>query len=90
MSTLALATTAPTGAAPTPQTVPITIIRNGQPIEIEIAYALYLQLQEAIDDWQAAQRAAAAYEAYQKDPSRARPWEEFKAELIAEGLLDAE
>lgn len=71
-------------------TVPITIIRNGQPLEIEIDYALYLQLQEAIDEWQSAQRAAANYEAWKKDPSRGRPWEEVKAELIAEGLFDAE
>lgn len=85
----------PTQALPTAETtpaatVPITIIRNGQPLEIEIDYALYLQLQDAIDEWQAAQRAAANYEAWKKDPSRGRPWAEVEAELVAAGVFDAE
>jgi len=72
----------------TPETVAITILRDGQPILVEIAYALYLQLQEAIDEWQANQRAAAIYEEWKKDPSSGQDWDEFKAELRAEGLID--
>ena len=29
-----------------------------------------------------------ALEEYEKDPSGAKPWEEVKAELVAEGLID--
>lgn len=35
-----------------------------------------------------AERADAAYQEWKRDPSTARPYEEFRAELIAEGLLD--
>jgi hypothetical protein len=44
--------------------------------------------EEALDEVRAARRAARAYAAWKKDPSRARPYEEFHAELVAEGLLD--
>lgn len=48
LQTLALSTaTEPDQGA----TVPILIIRDGQPIYIEIDYALYLQLQAAVDQW---------------------------------------
>jgi hypothetical protein len=61
---------------------------KGEPLYALIDYELYLVLQETIDEWYAGQRAAAAYQEWLEDPSTARPWEEVKAEMIAEGLLD--
>lgn len=72
-------------------TAPFIVTRSdGQPVAVQIDYALYLALQEDIEDWYAGQRAAVSYAEYLRDPSTVRPWAEFKAELIAEGLLDAE
>jgi hypothetical protein len=62
---------------------------QGEPLYALIDYELYLLLQETIDEWYAGQRAAAAYQAWLEDPSRGQDWDEFKAELIAEGRLDA-
>lgn len=42
------------------------------------------------EDPAAAQRAAAAHEAWKRDPSLGRPYSEVRAELAAEGLLDTE
>ena len=43
---------------------------------------------EALEDLLDAAEAARAYEEWKRDPSTARPWEEIRAELVAEGLLD--
>ena len=45
-------------------------------------------LQEELDELAAERRAFAAYQEWPPDPSTAKPWEEVKAELIAEGLMD--
>ena len=66
----------------------IVVQRYGKPMVAVIPYADFVALQEELDDLRAGRRAAAVYEAWKKDPSRARPWEEVEAELIAEGLLD--
>ena len=63
--------------------------QDGNPLVVLINYQLYLDLFEAIDEWHAGQRAIAAYEAWKKDPSRGRPWDEVEAELVAEGVFDA-
>ena len=68
----------------------IVIERYGKPVAVVIAYDDFVALQDELDDLRAARRAAQAYEAWKNDPSRGRPWEEVEAELIAEGLLDAE
>ena len=53
-----------------------------------IAYNDFLALQEELDDLRAGRRAAEAYEAWKANPSRGTPYEDFRAELVAEGLLD--
>jgi hypothetical protein len=40
------------------------------------------------EDQLAERHAIETYEAWQRDPSGAVPWEEFEAELIADGRLD--
>ena len=68
----------------------IVIERYGKPVAVVIAYDDFVALQDELDDLRAARRAAQTYEDWKNDPSRGRPWDEVKAELIAEGLLDAE
>jgi hypothetical protein len=67
----------------------IITAHDGSPVAALIDYELYEVLIETIDEWYAGQRAAAAYEAWKKDPSRGRPWDEVEAELVAEGVFDA-
>jgi prevent-host-death family protein len=65
------------------------IERYGKPTAVVIPFADYEALREDLDDLRAGRRAQAAIEAWQKDPSLGRPWEEIKAEMIRDGLLDA-
>ena len=69
--------------------VDVVITRYGKPVVAVIDYDDFLALQEELDDLRAAKRADAAFEEYLRDPSSARPWDEIRAELIAEGKLDA-
>jgi prevent-host-death family protein len=66
----------------------IVITEHGQPIAAVIDYEDWLALEEALDDLYTARRADAAFAEYQRDPSGARAWDDFRAELVAEGLLD--
>jgi prevent-host-death family protein len=59
----------------------ILVERYNKPVAAVIAYEDYIALQDELDDLRAARRAQAALEAWRKDPSLARPWEEVKAEL---------
>lgn len=68
----------------------VVITRYGKPVVAVIDYADFLALQEELDDLRAAKRADAIYDAFLADPSSAQPWDEIRAELIAEGKLDAE
>jgi prevent-host-death family protein len=66
----------------------VVITLSGKPAAVLIDYDDYLAWQEELDDLRAARRAVAAVAEWEQDPTTARPWSEFKAELIAEGLLD--
>jgi len=66
----------------------VVIERYGQPVAAVIAYADYVALRDELDDLRAARRAQAIYEEWRRDPSVARPYTEFRAELVAEGVLD--
>jgi prevent-host-death family protein len=66
----------------------VIVERYGKPTAAVIPYEDYQAVLEELDDLRAARRAAAAYEAWKRDPSSARPLEEIEAELVAEGLLD--
>ncbi len=67
----------------------VVIMRYGRPVVAVIDYEDFLALQEELDDLRAVKRADAVYEEYLRDPSSARPWDEIRAQLIAEGKLDA-
>jgi len=66
----------------------VVVTRSGKPLIAMISYQDYTALQEELDELRAERRALEAYEEWQRDPSTAKPWEEVKAELIAEGLMD--
>ena len=63
--------------------------RYGKPTAAVIPYADYEALLDELDDLRAGRRAEEAYEAWKRDPSSGQPYSEVRAELIAEGLLDA-
>lgn len=74
-------------AVATPE-ISFFVNQEGQPQFALIDYKLYLLIKDQLDELLADQRAIAAYEEWQQDPSTARPWADIEAELIAEGLLD--
>lgn len=66
-----------------------TIIeRSGQPVAALIPYADYQAILAELDDRRASPEVIAAYEEWKRDPSTGTPYEQFRAELIAEGLLE--
>ena len=67
----------------------VVITRYGKPLVAVIDYEAFLALQEELDDLRAAKRADAIFEEYLRDPSSARPWDDIRSELVAEGRLDA-
>ena len=65
------------------------ITRYGKPVATLIDYDDWLAVQEELDDIRAGRRALAAVEEWERDPSVAIPFDDFKKELIADGLLNA-
>jgi PHD/YefM family antitoxin component YafN of YafNO toxin-antitoxin module len=65
----------------------VVIERYGKPVATVIAYDDYIAMQDELDELRAARRAAAIYEEWTRDRSIARPYTEFRAGLIAEGIL---
>jgi prevent-host-death family protein len=67
----------------------VVIQRYNKPVAVLISYELFEELQEEIDERKAAKRVQAAVDEWRANPDTARPWPEVRAELAAEGLLDA-
>lgn len=68
----------------------VIIKRYSKPLAALIRYEDYIALQNELEELRAARRAQAAYEEWLADPSTARPYNEFRDELIAEGRIDAD
>jgi len=66
----------------------IIIKRYGKPTAAVIPYQDFIELEERLEDLRDIREARIALEEWRRDPSTARPWEEVKADLIADGLLD--
>lgn len=66
----------------------IVVNRHGRPVVAVIAYADYIAMRDELDDLRAGRWAEAIYQEWKQDPSIARPYAEFRAELVAEGVLD--
>ena len=69
-------------------TADVIIERYGKPVATLIPYADYEELSEYLEELRDVRYATAALEQYRKDPSSARPYEEIRAEIIAEGVWD--
>jgi PHD/YefM family antitoxin component YafN of YafNO toxin-antitoxin module len=68
----------------------VVIERYNKPVAALIRYDIFLALQEEIEELKAAERARLSVEEWRRDPSTARSWEEVKAELTAEGVLNGD
>lgn len=66
----------------------IIIERYGKPAAAIISFQDFLELEEMLEDLRDIREAQSALEEWRRDPSTARPWEEVKADLLADGLLD--
>jgi prevent-host-death family protein len=66
----------------------IIIERHGKPVAVLIPAEDYEALLDELDDLRAGRRAMEAYEEWKRDPSTARPYEDIRAELVRDGLLD--
>jgi prevent-host-death family protein len=66
----------------------VIVERYGKPVAAVIAYEDFVALEDALDDLRASRRAGAAYEEWKREPSRAVPYESFRANLVSERLLD--
>ena len=66
----------------------VVITQQGEPVLAIIDYVDYLAIVEALEDARLARRADAVMEDLEAGRTTARPWEEIRAEWIAEGLLD--
>jgi len=53
-----------------------------------ISYQDFIELEEMLEELRDSREAQAALKAWERDPSTACPWEEVKADFIADGLLD--
>ena len=68
----------------------VIITRYGRPVSVMIDYEDYEALKEELEELRAGRRAQIELDEWRKDPSTATPWEEFKAELAAKGVLDGD
>ncbi|HIP70962.1 MAG TPA: type II toxin-antitoxin system prevent-host-death family antitoxin [Anaerolineae bacterium] len=66
----------------------VIIERYGKPAAAVIPYQDFLELEEMLEDLHDIREAQIALDEWRRDPSTARPWEDIKADLIADGLLD--
>lgn len=64
----------------------VIVERYNKPLVAVIPYEAFLAVQEELDEWRTAQQAQAILDAWHKDPSVARPWEEVEAGLVADGV----
>lgn len=66
----------------------VVIKRHNKPTAVLIGFDDYLTIIEELEEQRDARIAQAIYEEWKADPSTAIPWEEFKEELIRDGLID--
>jgi prevent-host-death family protein len=66
----------------------ILIERHGKPVAVMIPVEDYEELLDELVDLRAARRAAKEYEEWKKDPSTGRPYDQVRAELVRDDLLD--
>ena len=66
----------------------VVIEHNSEPTVVLIPYEDFLKLGEILEEIRDVREAQVVWEEWQQDKSSARPWQEVKKDLIADGLLD--
>ena len=66
----------------------VMIERNGKRVAALIPAEDYEQIREELEDLRIARRAGVAYESWKNNPDTGKPYTEFRAQLVDEGLLD--
>ncbi len=66
----------------------VVIERYGKPVAALISYEDFEALQGYLDDIRLGREASKRLDEWEKDPASARPYREFREELIGEGYLD--
>lgn len=66
----------------------IVVERYGKPVATVIPYEDYIALLDALEDLRDGREAQQAYEEWKRDPSLGRPYDEIRAEWVAQGRLD--
>lgn len=64
----------------------VVITRSGEPMTVMIRYEDYLAVLDELEDARLARRAAAVLADLDAGKTDTRPWEEIRAEWIAEGV----
>jgi len=68
----------------------VVIERYGKPVSAVISFDHYQILESVLDELRSLKRADDAFDAWKQDPKRARSYQSFREELMAEGLLDVD
>lgn len=68
----------------------VVIQRYNKPTAVLISYEDYVAVLEELDEIRFARRAQKAYDEWKQDPTTAVPWEEAKAQLLADGVIGEE
>jgi prevent-host-death family protein len=68
---------------------PVVLTQRGRAAVVLVDPDYWNQVMEELEDLRDALDAVEAYDAHQREPGSARPWEDIRAELKAEGRLDA-
>jgi PHD/YefM family antitoxin component YafN of YafNO toxin-antitoxin module len=66
----------------------VVVERYGKPEVAVIAYRDFLAIRDELAELRTARQAAEIYDAWKDTPDRRVPYEDFRAELVAKGLLD--
>jgi PHD/YefM family antitoxin component YafN of YafNO toxin-antitoxin module len=68
----------------------VVIERYGKPTSAVISYAHYQVIQSLLDEIRALNLADEAFQLWKENPARARPYADFRQELIDEDLMDGD
>jgi prevent-host-death family protein len=66
----------------------VVIERNGKALAVLIPVEDYEAIRDELDELREARRAEVLYAAWKQNPEIAEPWENVRANLVKDGLLD--
>lgn len=66
----------------------VVVRRHGTPTVAVIPYGDFLAIRDELEQLRIARRVDELHRRWKEDPSQGRPYKDFRAELVAKGLLD--